>query len=129
VIVDHRCQAAPGIVGAGDVVATQTPGAGSPVRQPHWDSAINQARTAVKTLLHGNAAGQVIRTPYFWTEQFGIELKVCGEMPPRGTLEVKEGSFAERCALVQWADDDVPTAAATINHRMPIARLRRLGTP
>jgi NADPH-dependent 2,4-dienoyl-CoA reductase/sulfur reductase-like enzyme len=129
VIVDERCQAAPGIVAAGDVVAMRRPDGGPPIRTPHWDSAINQARTAANTLLHGDAARPVTRTPYFWTEQFGVDLKVCGDMPPRGTLQVVEGSIADRCALLQWAVDNGSTAAATINHRMPIARLRGLATP
>jgi 3-phenylpropionate/trans-cinnamate dioxygenase ferredoxin reductase component len=120
VAVDGRCRAAQNIVAAGDVAAV------SGVRTPHWSSAVEQARTAASALVHGNAAAPLRSSPYYWTEGHGLEIKVCGPLPVHGEPIVIEGSVAERDAVLQWQRDGVAVAAATVNHRMPLAKLKRL---
>lgn len=120
-VVDDRLFAAPGIVGAGDVVSL--PGAG---RRPLWNQALDQAVCAVRSLL-GDGETYVSR-PYFWTEQFGLAVKVCGRVPVDGEPDVLEGSLRERSCMLQWRVGGEPVAAATMNHRVPLPRLRRLAT-
>lgn len=130
VLVDDRCRVAASvasIVAAGDV-ATRPHPAGSPRRTPHWNSAIEQARTAAAALVQGDAAEPLRPRPYFWTEQWGLEIKVCGEMHPQAVPHVILGSLAERELVVQWTLGGAAVAAASVNHRMPIAKLRKLAT-
>ena len=100
-------------------------------RVPLWSAAIEQAKVAARTLLGvgddtANPAGV---PPYFWTEQFGLALKLVGHLPLRGEPTVLESDPAEGKFLLQWtADAADPTggAAAAINYRIPIPKLRRL---
>lgn len=125
-VVNERCMVAPGIVGAGDVVALC--GAGG-TRTPHWASAVEQAQAAASALLHGQAAPPLTPDRYFWTEQFGLDVRICGDLPVHGPPTIVEGSIAERTALLQWKTGDACIAAATVNHRMPITNLKRLAAP
>ncbi|GAA3126728.1 NAD(P)/FAD-dependent oxidoreductase [Streptosporangium carneum] len=127
-LVDDRCRAAPGVVAAGDVVARVSDRTGRPRRSPHWGSAIDQARAAALALLRGDEAPPYRPAPYYWTEQWGLDIKICGRILPGAIPEVLSGSLDERGALVRWTHDGVPVAAATVNHRMPVVKLRKLAT-
>jgi len=123
--VDDRCRIDDAIVAAGDVCAV-----GGAARTPHWHSAIGQAQTAARALLHGDAAAPLPHVPYVWTEGHGLEVKLCGTLQPGVEPVVVEGSLEDRSALLQWlAPDGEPLAAASVNHRMPLARLRRMARP
>lgn len=126
VVVDGRCAVAPGIVAAGDVTVQElAPGVFR--RSPHWTSAVTQGRTAARTLLDPDAPPSP-PDPYFWTEQFGCDLKLAGDLPFTGEPRVVDGDMAERAALLQWHDRGVPTSAATLNYRMPIVKLKAVAT-
>jgi NADPH-dependent 2,4-dienoyl-CoA reductase/sulfur reductase-like enzyme len=127
-LVDGRCRLVPGVVAAGDVCAVQD-GRGLATRTPHWHSAIAQARTAARALLHGDDAAPFAQVPYVWTEGHGLEVKICGTLAPGVEPGVLEGSLAERSAVLQWAVDGEPVAAASVNRRIPVGRLRRLAGP
>lgn len=126
VVVDEHCQAAPGVVAVGDVAVRRIGGVLQP-RTPHWTNAVEQARAAARTLLQPDARTGYRPDPYFWTEQCGLDVKISGELPLPGSPTIVDGSLAERTVLVQWHDVDGPVAAATINHRMPIVALKKLG--
>lgn len=122
-LVDSRCRIASDIVAIGDVART------GERRTPHWGAAIDQARVAAHTLLHGDAAPEYVPAPYFWTEQWGLDLKVCGEIPTDVTPEIVAGSWEENSLLLQYRVDGVPVAAASVNRRFPITKLRALAQP
>lgn len=126
--VDDRCRVAPKVVAAGDVCAVQgIDGRGG--RTPHWHSAIAQAQTAAHALLQGADAAPLAHVPYVWTEGHGLEIKMCGTLVPGLEPGVVEGSLEERSAVLQWVIDGEPIAAASVNHRMPLPRLKRLAQP
>ncbi|TQM43843.1 NAD(P)/FAD-dependent oxidoreductase [Pseudonocardia cypriaca] len=125
-VVDTRCRVAPGIVAAGDVVAF--PSAAGPRRTPWWHSALEQARTAARALLHGDDAPPLTPSPYFWTDQFGMRVRVAGLLPAAGRPAVVDGSLPDDepwagSALLRWPGRGV---AAAVNRRIPIGRLRAL---
>ncbi len=123
-VVDERMLAAPGVVAAGDVVVRRV--GGRTIRTPLWTNALEQATAAAATLLDPHNAQPYCERPYFWTELFGLSIKVCGHIPLDRDPVVVEGDRSERDLVLQWWDGDTSVAAATVNHRMPIAKLRRL---
>lgn len=124
VVMDSRCRLAPDIVAAGDIVAM--PGGTGTRRTPHWGAAIDQARTAAAALLKGDAAVPYRPAPYFWTEQWGLDIKICGRIMPGAVAGTVDGSMADGSALIQWTQDGLPVAAASVNRRVPIVKLRKL---
>lgn len=121
-ITDERCRVRPDIVAAGDV-AWQV-GPDGPRRSPVWTSAIEQAKTAAAALLNGSEAEPLEFQPYFWTDQWGMNLKVSGPIP-HGAEEpvVVKGSLEEHSAVLHWPGQG---SAAALNLRMPVPRLHKL---
>ncbi len=128
VVVDAHCRVAPGVVACGDV-AVQATGDGELTRAPHWTNAVEQARAAVRSLLHGDDAAPYRPAPYCWTEQFGLDVKLVGELAPRGEPVVLDGSLDAGPALLAWPDATAPRTVIALNHHTPPARLKRLLQP
>ncbi|MCL2534301.1 MAG: FAD-dependent oxidoreductase [Nocardiaceae bacterium] len=125
VVVDERCRVRRNIVAAGDVVARKD-SSGRLRRTPHWANALDQARSAAAALVRGDEAPTHVPKPYFWTEQWGLDIKIAGEIRPGAELSVLDGSLEEHDALVQWTVDGRPVAAGTVNRRVPIGKLHKL---
>lgn len=123
-VVDDHCLATPTIAGAGDVTVRETsPGAFR--RTPHWTNAVTQGQAAARGLL--DRSGPAYREdPYFWTEQFGLDIKLAGHLPFDGEPTVLDGDPATGSALLQWRHDGSAVGAATINYRIPVVKLKRL---
>lgn len=123
-VVDSRNRLGPGVVAVGDVAWLATE-AGLR-RQPLWTSAIAQGKSAAGALLHGAAAEPLSFQPYFWTEQFGLNLRISGIFPPLGIPHVVDGDLEERQVLLRWDGAGLVGTAAAVNFRIPIPKLRRL---
>ena len=95
VVCDARCQAAPGIVAAGDVARWYHEGYGADVRVEHWTNASEQGAAAATTLLRGADAPAYRPVPYFWSDQYGTKLQFIGHNQPGDLVEVVEGSPEE----------------------------------
>ena len=125
VVIDGACRVAERVVAAGDVTA-QRNGNGTFRRTPHWTSAVTQGTAAARSLLNPSAP-PYRPDPYFWTEQSGLDVKIAGELPFAGSPHVVAGDLAARSALLTWTGPDGRvTGAASINHRIPVVRLKRL---
>ncbi|WP_407108003.1 NAD(P)/FAD-dependent oxidoreductase [Rhodococcus aetherivorans] len=123
---DSRGRVAPGIVAAGDVAAIPT--RGGVRRIPLWSSAIEQAKVAAVALLAGDAAPELDLDPYFWTEQFGLNLKATGHLPAAGEPEFLIGDSPHGPSVMRWTHDDGRGVAVAVNHRIPIPKLRRMAS-
>ncbi|MHD0278472.1 NAD(P)/FAD-dependent oxidoreductase [Rhodococcus aetherivorans] len=123
---DSRGRVAPGIVAAGDVAAIPT--RGGVRRIPLWSSAIEQAKVAAVALLAGDAAPELDLDPYFWTEQFGLNLKATGHLPAAGEPEFLVGDSPHGPSVMRWTHDDGRGVAVAVNHRIPIPKLRRMAS-
>ena len=123
VVVDQRCVAAPDIVAAGDIAAIRDEN-GQINRLPHWNNAIRQARSAALSLLQGVDSPIAEPDHYFWTEAFGLQIKVCGLIPDATPPVILERSDDGESMVLLWESG----AAATVNWKMPVVRLRRLAT-
>ncbi len=113
VVCDARCQAAPGIVAAGDVARWSHPRYGE-VRIEHWSHAAEQAAAAVATLLDGAAAPVFAPVPYVWSDQYDATLVVAGRPRAGDELRVVEGSLAERKFIALFGREGRCTGAAAI---------------
>ena len=122
--VDSRGRVRREIVAAGDVAAVPT--AAGHARSPIWNSAISQARVAAGGLLQGDAAPELQAQPYFWTEQFDLNIRVAGRTPLAGEPEFIDGDDPAGPALLRWRHDDGTATAVSVNYRIPVPRLRRL---
>ena len=113
VVIDSACRVAPDIVAAGDVTSIRGR------RSPHWWNALSQAKIAAATLLGRESHDQVGSTPpFFWTEAFGLKIRMAGHLPPAGDPTVIDGSLDERRALLVWPGDGFGTAVSV---NMPIS--------
>lgn len=123
-VTDTRCRI-PGhdnIVAAGDVAWID--GADGPKRTPIWTAAIEQAKTAAQTLLHGDEAEELAFQNYFWTDQWGLNLKLSGPVPKHSEEpEIVKGTLAERSFVAHWPHQGT---AASYNIRMPVPRLHKI---
>ncbi|MFF3832721.1 NAD(P)/FAD-dependent oxidoreductase [Streptomyces sp. NPDC002458] len=129
VTVDSRGLVRPDVAAVGDLAAFPTPHGLR--RVPFWSSAIEQAKTAARALLHGDDTPPLRFQPYFWTEQFGLSLKAVGYLPRDGEPAYADGGPGGGPALMSWPDEDGAggRAAAALNYRIPIPRLRRMTAP
>lgn len=124
-LVDECGRVDEGIVAAGDVA--WLPGGDGHRRHPLWTSAIEQAKVAARSLLAGDAAAPLRFDPYFWTEQFGLNIRVSGDFPIAGEPEVvAHGQTRNPEALLLRWDDGESRSAAAVDYRIPIPRLRRV---
>jgi NADPH-dependent 2,4-dienoyl-CoA reductase/sulfur reductase-like enzyme len=97
VVCDATCAAAPPhVVAAGDVARWWNPRYAEEMRVEHWTNAVEQAEAAVATLLDGAGARPFAPVPYVWSDQYAARLAVAGRPSAGDTLQVVDGSLAER---------------------------------
>jgi len=126
-LVDELGRLAPGVVACGDVAVVRTHWGEH--RVPFWSAAIEQSRVAASALM-GVRVEVPDRRPYFWTEQFGLSLKAVGHLPFAGDPVVVDGDPDQDRLLLHWSGTHAQDeAAASVNYRIPIPKLRRLGAP
>ncbi|MFC4563956.1 NAD(P)/FAD-dependent oxidoreductase [Nocardiopsis mangrovi] len=125
VVCDPGCRTSlPGVVAAGDVARLRSGGGGS-ARAEHWSSANDQPAVAVRNLLAGATVQEYRRTPYFWSDQYGVRIQFAGEARPGDTVRVVDGSPAARSFAAVYERGGTATAALALNRPRPFTRLRR----
>ncbi|MGO2861811.1 MAG: NAD(P)/FAD-dependent oxidoreductase [Brevibacterium sp.] len=125
--VDSRGRVDDHIVAAGDIAWLPT--ADGHERQPLWTAAIEQAKTASLALLVGDDAPPLNFQSYFWTEQFGLSIRVSGDFPVHGEPDiVARGQKANPEALLLRWDGEAQSAAAAVGYRIAIPKLRKVAT-
>lgn len=85
-----RAVGAAGIVAAGTVARwPNLRYSAEPRRYGQWISALQQGRAAARTLLAGHRRiPPVTVLPRFWSDQFGLRIQVCGELPADAEVAV-----------------------------------------
>jgi 3-phenylpropionate/trans-cinnamate dioxygenase ferredoxin reductase component len=87
IIVDEHLRSSdPDVYAAGDVANAFHPLLGRHIRVEHWANALNQPRTAAKTMLGADAVYD--RVPYFFTDQYDLGMEYAGYVEPGGYDEV-----------------------------------------
>jgi NADPH-dependent 2,4-dienoyl-CoA reductase/sulfur reductase-like enzyme len=87
ILVDARLRTSdPNVLAVGDVADHDHPVLGRRIRVEHWDTAIQQGRTAARNLL--GAGEDYTRLPYFFTDQYDLGMEYVGNTGADGYDEV-----------------------------------------
>ena len=87
ILVDEHLGASqPDVYAAGDVANALHPVLGRRLRVEHWDTAIEQGKTAAHAML--GHAPTYDRLPYFFTDQYDLGMEYIGSVGPDGYDEV-----------------------------------------
>ncbi|AWN36280.1 NAD(P)/FAD-dependent oxidoreductase [Methylobacterium radiodurans] len=109
---------ADGIFAAGDVAHWPNPhDGGALVAVEHWGNAVAQARTAARNMLAGDAAALVPHDhlPDFWSQQFGLTIKLVGLAAGSDAFAVVRGSMEERRFLAVFGKAGRTVASASVD--------------
>lgn len=127
VVCDAWCQAAPGVVAAGDVARWHNPLFGLSMRVEHWTNAVEQAEAAARTLLRGrDATTPFAPVPYFWSDQYGTKIQFLGHTSGDDDVAVVEGSTDEDRFVTAYGRDGRLVGALLFNRPARIARYKSL---
>lgn len=114
---------APGIWAAGDVSCHFNPLAGRHARLESWQNAQNQAIAVARNLI--SEPRPYAEVPWIWSDQFDINLQMCGWLEPDGDLHLRGDPDSGRFIAMQVSRGCV-NAAWTFNQGREMRILRRL---
>ncbi len=110
--------AAEGIFAAGDVAHWPNPHDGDAlVAVEHWGNAVAQARTAARNMLAADPGAMAAHDhlPDFWSQQFGLTIKLLGLTAGADSFAVVRGSMEERRFLAVFGKAGRTVAAASVD--------------
>jgi 3-phenylpropionate/trans-cinnamate dioxygenase ferredoxin reductase subunit len=85
IVVNEHCETSvEGIYAAGDVANHPNPFLGCRLRLEHWQNAQNQGIAAARSML--GARDGFREVPWFWSDQYDLNVQMSGHAPPAGTL-------------------------------------------
>jgi NADPH-dependent 2,4-dienoyl-CoA reductase/sulfur reductase-like enzyme len=120
VLVDARLRTSdPSVYAIGDIANHDHPTLGRRVRVEHWETAIEQGKTAAHNLAGGAEAYE--RMPYFFTDQYDLGMEYVGSVGPGGYDRVDIDGDLDAVASDQgafrafWVKDGVIVAAMHVN--------------
>jgi 3-phenylpropionate/trans-cinnamate dioxygenase ferredoxin reductase subunit len=114
VVDEHLRSSDPDVCAAGDVANALHPLLGRHIRVEHWANALNQPRTAAKTMLGGDAIYD--RVPYFFTDQYELGMEYSGYVEPDGYDEVVfRGDPNDGEYIAFWLQDGRVLAGMNVN--------------
>lgn len=117
------CEAGPGIVGAGDVANWYHRGFARRLRIEHRMNATEQGRAAAQTLLGDRVAFSPV--PYFWTDQYHVQVQVYGMPSADAELSIVSGDPADDQFAVAYLLNGRTVAGLTWNVPREALKLRQ----
>ena len=124
IATDATCATtAPGIVAVGDCARPYDVHARRPVRVEHWTHALQQPATAAATLL--GASAPYTGLPYFWSEQYGVQVQLAGSRAEGDVVTVVHGTVEERSFVATYERDGRLVAVLGVGATGPFSRWRR----
>ncbi|AZM58444.1 MULTISPECIES: NAD(P)/FAD-dependent oxidoreductase [unclassified Streptomyces] len=126
VVCDAGCSTGvPGVVAVGDVARCPHPFTGRHARIEHWSNAVEQAKTAARTLLTGVPVPAPATAPYFWSDQYRVRIQLAGHVVPGAVPEVVEGDVGSRSFTAVYRHGGTSVAVLSLNQPKLFNRLRR----
>jgi len=113
----------PQIFAAGDVTRHYNPLLGRKLRLEAWQNAQNQAIAVAKLMAGGEQP--YAEVPWFWTDQYDVNLQIAGAPIRWGTLAWR-GSTGDKAFTVFGLEDGKPVAAITVNNGRDMRPVREL---
>ena len=114
VLVDARLQTSdPDIYAIGDIANAEHPVLGRRIRVEHWETAIEQGKTAAHNLVGGQE--DYDRMPYFFTDQYDLGMEYVGSVGPDGYDRVDIEGDLHGAFQAYWVKDGVVVAAMQAN--------------
>lgn len=114
VLVDPRLQTSdPDIYAIGDIANAEHPVLGRRIRVEHWETAIEQGKTAAHNLVGGQE--DYDRMPYFFTDQYDLGMEYVGSVGPDGYDRVDIEGDLHGAFQAYWVKDGVVVAAMQAN--------------
>jgi len=125
---DATCQAAPGVVAAGDVA--RWPSRlydGASMRLEHWTNAAEQGAFVGRRLLADDDAAPVFDpVPFVWSDQYDVKIQVAGSVRGDDRIEVVDGSLEERRFVAAVGRAGRLVGAVGFSRPRPLMQYRRL---
>jgi 3-phenylpropionate/trans-cinnamate dioxygenase ferredoxin reductase subunit len=125
---DATCQAAPGIVAAGDVA--RWPSRlydGASMRLEHWTNAAEQGAFVGRRLLADDDAAPVFDpVPFVWSDQYDVKIQVAGSVRGDDRIEIVDGSLEERRFVAAVGRAGRLVGAVGFSRPRPLMHYRRL---
>jgi NADPH-dependent 2,4-dienoyl-CoA reductase/sulfur reductase-like enzyme len=127
VVCDEYCQAAPGVVAAGDVARWHNPLFGETMRVEHWTNAVEQGEAAARNLVVAEAdRAPYAPVPYFWSDQYEVKIQFAGRARPDDELRMVHGSVDDGEFVAVFARHGRLTGALAFNCGREFAGYQRL---
>ena len=109
-----------GIWAAGDCALHHIPNGGRRVRLESWHNAEEQGAAAGRSIA-GAAPGSAAKKPWFWTDQFGLNIQMIGSIGARDIV-AREGDIeAAAGAVYRTLDRDTGKLTGVVAFSMPDA--------
>ena len=124
IVVNHNGQTSdPDIYAAGDVAACWQGQTQTFTRTETWENAQNQAITVAKSIL--NKETPEFTPPWFWTDQCGLNIQLCGQMNAqewvcRGDMNAPEGF------ILFGFSDEILVGGITVNQGREMRNLKKM---
>jgi NADPH-dependent 2,4-dienoyl-CoA reductase/sulfur reductase-like enzyme len=131
VVCDETCEAAPGIVAAGDVARWPNPLFGMSMRVEHWTNASEQGTAAARRLLGALGRTDLVPVPFapvpfFWSDQYDRKIQFVGVASPDDDVRVVHGSVEERQFVALYGRGGRLVGALAFNRPRQLMGFRRL---
>ncbi len=125
VVCDARCEAAPGIVAAGDVARWPNPlFDDAPMRLEHWTNATEQGVHAAQRLLGSDRPFAPV--PFVWSDQYDRKIQSVGVVSADAEVHVAHGTLAERQFVALFGRNGRIVGALGFNRPRFVMQYRRL---
>ncbi len=122
----------PQVVAVGDCAAWLDPETGRHRRVEHWTAARDRPSIAVATLLAGAQSGGGAqpasvreRSPYFWSDQYGVRIQFAGHAHPDDDVSLEIGRGDEASFLAVYRRAGRPVAVLGVDQVREFTRWRR----
>lgn len=125
VLVDEQLRTSdPYVFAVGDIANQQHPTLGHRIRVEHWDTAIEQAKTAARNML--GLDENYTRLPYFFTDQYDLGMEYVGTLGPDGYDDVIVRGDLTGQFTAFWLRDGRVVAGMHVNDWDAIVPIRKL---
>jgi len=126
IVVDAFCRTSdPAIYAAGDVTSHFNPRLERHIRLESWQNAQNQAIAAARNMCGRDEIFSEV--PWFWSDQFDVNLQVCGAPLAWGDM-IERGNIAARDGILFQREGETITGAIGLNRSRDMRMVKRLMT-